>query len=385
MDQVHHRPEAMRDPAIVAAATDEQVFQFRMQMVRSFDASDMQNKFHISGSLGILGSWDGLKQTLMQHPEMPHSLAHYPATTTLPEEAGTARLLTVEAALMGEAVGGNILKAVAIQPRGLRYDSDPSVASAAASGALRLFRMDEIVPRRRRYPTTEPERHAQVRKEMQGWTYEMAKSILRYFGIMQLARSRHGQGGICMKLIEDSATDYLTTQSRVLCGSDAHTRALKVATCSALASMDAEDFFGLTLLASHRQQLIKLGVTGAAENREDEELVIALKRALCKLHQSLATSYQLDGSPNTTDASNHWHWDILNFMTAGEHFADLQQPGHSLQNGEISYGDMHKFAPIPPGREAQRRPTPAELMQAVPGNQSQIPPAVRGSRLTTKS
>lgn len=248
------------------------------------------------------------------------------------------------------------------------YIGDPSgVQASSANIGARLFRRDVIVPKHRRYPMTELEVSANLRKEMNEWVHYMAQALITRFEMANLSRNRpSGKARVCGEMVSLVEDEELDSQAEILnlvadrpgeASLRGYKQLLKEAASSALASMDAEDFFGLTLLAGHRQQLQHLA-TDSAKQREYTELVTALKRALCKLHARVKNKEFGPSDPN-----NHWHWNILSTMAPGETFDDLNDPAHNWNEDQISYGDMHSFGK---NNQSQSKPSEDDLDRARP-------------------
>lgn len=237
-----------------------------------------------------------------------------------------------------------------------------------------LFRRNCVVPVQRKYPADEQARNAAIRKEWTAWVMHMAQELLAYFEMAMVRRPRSKHATICRRLIEDAAMAQLFHVEGAMLELDIDsesymTRQLRQATCAAMASMDAEDFYGLTLIAGHRKQLAQLANNLPGQAQEYEDLVIALKRALCKLHASLSATQAHLGANHPNNPANdpvgqHWHWDVLHALHPNEHFGELDQPEHGWPEGKHGFGDVHRFNPIPPNFGVGPRPSAAELVHA---------------------
>lgn len=246
-----------------------------------------------------------------------------------------------------------------------------AIRAALSAG---LFRQNCIVPIRRTYPQDELAQHAAMRKEWTSWVEHMALSVLEHF---EMQKHRHyfpahgntstsvmqKKRDTCKQLTAEASQAHLEAHQDVLGSKQDLTSVLHGATCAALTSMDAEDFYGLTLIAGHHRQLAQLANNQSGQEREYKDLVVALKRALCKLHANLSPpSAPHNEQVTADDVADHWHWDVLATLHPLEHFGSLNVDGHVYEKGRVSFGDMHKFNPVPNQRGAGPRPSSDELL-----------------------
>lgn len=249
---------------------------------------------------------------------------------------------------------------------GLPAQAPQAIQAALSQG---LFRRDVVVPIQRHYPSDELSQHKAMRKEWCAWVEHMAQSLLTYLDVNKQGVWLRGNATsesykrTCMQLAQEADKHHREVQANLLFpqgNAPSNTDAtLHMAACAAITCMDAEDFYGLTLIAGNQQSIRQMQNNLPLQEKEHAHLVQALKQALYKLHTNFEAA----------DPREHWHWDMLHTLVPNEDFSNVSITGEKV----TGFADMHKFDPIPPNQASAPRPSEQELLQSRTSNSPGLP------------